>query len=73
MPIQVHQRVWVDWVTAPGATGSSMNVTVTQAAAPVQSPVLSVSPTDRKVTKDDVTTTFDVSNAGTGTMPWMPL
>ena len=36
---------------------------------PVQ-PVLSVSPANRAVAKDAGTTTFSVSNTGTGTMPW---
>jgi hypothetical protein len=33
-------------------------------------PVLSVSPRSRNVTKDAGTTTFSVSNTGTGTMSW---
>jgi hypothetical protein len=56
-------------VTADGAIGSPVYVTVTQAPAPVQ-PVLSVSPSFRNVAKEAGTTTFDVSNSGTGSMPW---
>jgi hypothetical protein len=51
---------------ADGASGSPMNVMVTQAGTIV----LSVSPTNRKVTIDAGTTTFSVSNTGAGTMPW---
>ncbi|MEI6261678.1 MAG: BACON domain-containing carbohydrate-binding protein, partial [Deltaproteobacteria bacterium] len=54
-------------VTATGATGSPVDVTVTQAPA---QPVLSVTPSNQAVSKDAGTTTFGVSNTGTGTMPW---
>jgi parallel beta-helix repeat protein len=54
-------------VTMTGGTGSPKNVTVTQATC---QPVLSVSPTSRNVAKEAGTTTFVVSNIGTGTMPW---
>jgi len=54
-------------VTATGATGSPKDVTVTQAPA---QPVLSVTPSNQAVSKDAGTTTFSVSNTGTGTMPW---
>jgi hypothetical protein len=33
-------------------------------------PVLSVSPSNQNVTKEAGTTTFSISNTGTGTMPW---
>ncbi len=56
-------------VTATGATGSPKDVTVTQAGTATQ-PVLSVSPVDRGVAFTSSTTTFDVSNTGTGTMSW---
>ncbi|MDO9262802.1 MAG: BACON domain-containing carbohydrate-binding protein, partial [Desulfosalsimonadaceae bacterium] len=56
-------------VTAAGATGSPMDVTVVQAETPAQ-PVISVSPDSREVAKEAGTTTFEVSNTGTGTMPW---
>ncbi len=56
-------------VTASGATGSPKDVTVTQEATLVQ-PVLSVSPDNRDVAKDAGTTTFSISNTGTGTMLW---
>ncbi len=59
-------------VTAIGATGSPVDVTVTQAPTSVQT-VLSVSPTNQDVTTDAGTTTFSVSNTGTGTMPWTAL
>jgi hypothetical protein len=44
-----------------------VDVTVTQAPA---QPVLSVTPSNQAVSKDAGTTTFGVSNTGTGTMPW---
>ena len=56
-------------VTANGADGSPVEVMVTQAPSDVQ-PVLSVSPTARNVARNAGTTTFEVSNTGTGTMPW---
>ena len=55
-------------VTATGATGSPVDVTVTQ--APAVQLVLSVTPSNQAVSKDAGTTTFNVSNTGTGTMPW---
>jgi len=55
-------------ITATGATGSPKDVTVTQEAKP--SPILSVSPTTRNEAKDIGTTSFSISNTGTGTMPW---
>jgi hypothetical protein len=55
-------------VTATGATGSPVDVTVTQAGN--TQPVLSVSPATRNVAKDIGTTSFSVFNTGTGTMPW---
>ena len=54
-------------VTASGATGSPKNVTVTQAAP---TPILSVTPDNRDVPATAGNTTFSVSNAGGGTMPW---
>lgn len=39
-------------------------------SAPFDHPVLSVSPASRNVSKDPGTTSFGVSNTGTGTMPW---
>jgi len=56
-------------VTAPGATGSPKNVTVTQAGVVLQ-PVLSVTPDNQNVSSSSATTTFSVSNTGTGTMNW---
>ena len=56
-------------VTATEATGSPMDVTVTQAAMPVQT-VLSATPTYITVTKEAGATGFYVFNTGTGTMPW---
>jgi Protein of unknown function (DUF1566)/Putative binding domain, N-terminal/Viral BACON domain len=55
-------------VTATGATGSPVDVTVTQ--APMVQLMLSVTPSNQVVSKDASTTTFSVSNTGTGTMPW---
>jgi len=60
-------------VTASGATGSPVDLTVTQEPTPTPTPsqpVLSVSPTLQNVSKDAGTTTFNVSNTGTGTMTW---
>ncbi len=54
-------------VTAPDATGSPVQVTVTQAAF-VPQPVLSVTPTNQDVTSTSGTTIFAVANTGTGTM-----
>jgi hypothetical protein len=54
-------------VTATGATGSPIDVTVTQMT---WTPVLSVYPDSRDVGKDIGTTSFSVSNTGAGTMPW---
>jgi hypothetical protein len=45
-----------------------VDVTVTQ--APAVQLVLSVTPSNQAVSKDAGTTTFNVSNTGTGTMPW---
>ena len=56
-------------VTATEATGSPTDVTVTQAAMPVQT-VLSVTPTYITVTKEAGATGFYVFNTGDGTMPW---
>jgi hypothetical protein len=53
-------------ITASGAAGSPKDVTVTQAGTLE----LSVSPSNRFVAKGGATTTFDVSNTGTGTMSW---
>ena len=53
-------------VTASGATGSPVDVTVAQAG----SPALSVSPSNQNVSKDTGSTSFNVSNTGAGTMPW---
>jgi len=54
-------------VTATGASGSPKDVTVTQLG---DSPVLSVTPTSKHVSREAGTTTFTVSNTGAGTMPW---
>ena len=56
-------------VTAPGATGSPVQVTVTQAGANPQ-PILTVTPTNQNVTSPAGTTSFAVSNTGTGTMTY---
>jgi len=56
-------------VTATGATGSPVDVTVTQAPA-VDTSVLSVTPSNQGVSQIAGATTFSVSNTGTGTMPW---
>ena len=56
--------------TASGATGSPKTVQVTQAGQTVQ-PVMSVTPSLREVSAASGTTTFSVSNTGTGTMNWI--
>jgi Viral BACON domain/Putative binding domain, N-terminal len=56
-------------VTATGATGSPVDVTVTQAPTPVQL-MLSVTPPKQAVSNDAGATTFSVSNTGTGNMQW---
>lgn len=61
------QRVATITVTAPGAVGSPATVTITQ--DPEQT-VLSVTPSDRPVTHEAGSVTFDVANTGTGTMNW---
>ncbi len=55
-------------VTAAGATGSPKNVSVIQEG--VLAPVLSVTPDYREVGSSSGSTTFDVSNTGSGTMNW---
>ena len=50
-----------------GCDSSGSGSFVCQPTAP---PVISVSPPSRDVAKDAGTTTFSVSNTGTGTMPW---
>ena len=60
-------RTGIIRVTATGAMGSPKEVKVTQASTP---PTLSVTPPYTNVTCVDGTTTFDVKNTGTGTMPW---
>ena len=65
------ERIGTIQVTAANATDSPKDITVTQAAAP--KPVISVTPTNQSVTKDAGTTTFAVSNTGTGTTSWTAL
>ncbi len=60
-------RVATITVTADGATGSPRSVTITQAA---QQPILSITPLDSAVGADAGSTTFKVSNSGTGPMSW---
>ena len=55
-------------VTAPGALNNPIEVTVTQAAN--TTPVLSVSPTNRVLGADAAITSFDIANAGFGTLTW---
>ena len=49
-----------------GASGAISQIDIVATTQPV----LSVSPSNRDVAKDASTTTFSVSNTGTGTMPW---
>lgn len=60
-------RVATITVTADGATGSPLSVTLTQAAG---QPILSVTPADSAVPAISGSATFSVANAGTGTMSW---
>jgi hypothetical protein len=66
---EVEERTGTIEVIAVGATGSPKFVTVTQAPAPAK-PILAVSPLEQKVQYPGGTTTFEVSNSGTGTMFW---
>lgn len=54
-------------VTASGATGSPQNITITQAGT---APVLSINPSNRSVSINSGSTTFSVTNTGSGTMTW---
>lgn len=54
-------------ITAPGASGSPLEVTVIQAACP---PALIILPTTRSMDFTAGATFFDVSNGGGGTMDW---
>jgi len=67
--IDTSARTGTIRVTAAGATGSPVDVTITQAPTTIQ-PLLSVTPSNRAVSKNFGRTTFSVSNTGTGTMPW---
>jgi len=60
-------RVGTITITAPGATGSPKQVTVTQAGI---QPVLSVTPTNQNVPYTSGNTNFNVANIGTGTMTY---
>ncbi|MCP4642351.1 MAG: S8 family serine peptidase [bacterium] len=55
-------------VTAPGAANSPRDVTVTQDGVPA--PALSVSPSIRPVSYTSGSTTFSISNTGTGSLNW---
>jgi len=55
-------------ITATGASGSPKDVTIIQ--NPSDQPVLSVTPDSRSVTYPAGTTTFSVSNSGSGSMNW---
>ena len=56
-------------VTASGAKTNSKQVTVIQAGSDTKT-ILSITPIRRDVSSDSGSTTFAVSNAGTGTMAW---
>jgi hypothetical protein len=62
------QREGTITVTGEGALGSPLEVVVTQAAN--TTPVLSVSPAQRNVGSASGTTSFDIANAGFGTLNW---
>jgi len=66
--LDMAARVGTIRVEAPDAPDSPVVVTVTQ--APAEIPVLSVTPLSREVAYTAGTTTFAVSNAGTGTLSW---
>jgi len=55
-------------VTADGATNSPITITMNQASG--LQPVLSASPVYKFISSGSGTTTFSVSNTGTGTMNW---
>jgi len=57
-------------VTAEGAFGSPLSLEVKQAAGTVETPILTVEPTSRDVSKSATTVSFNVSNTGKGVMNW---
>ena len=65
----INQRTATITVTSTGATGSPKLVTVNQNGTATQ-PILTVTPDERNVSNVSGTTTFSVSNTGTGTMNW---
>ena len=57
-------------MTATGATGSPIDVTVTQQGSSSVQPILSVAPSNRDVSSSNGSTSFSVSNTGGGIMGW---
>ncbi len=57
-------------VTAEGAFGSPLSLEVKQAAGTVETPILTVDPTSRDISKSATPVSFNVSNTGKGTMNW---
>ena len=60
-------RTCIITVTASDATDSPQNITITQAGT---APVLSINPDNRDVSYTSGSTTFSVTNSGSGTMSW---
>jgi hypothetical protein len=58
-----HQKATSEFV-------SLLNIYYHRWRSGLETPVLSVTPASRNVAKDAGATTFNVSNTGTGTMPW---
>jgi M6 family metalloprotease-like protein len=54
-------------ITAEGATGGQVTVSIEQAANP---PILDITPTSRSIGYDTGITSFDVSNTGGGDLVW---
>lgn len=63
-------RVGTIRVEATGAVGSPTDVTVTQEPRPPTGAMLQVTPDNREVSRAAGSTTFAVSNTGSGTMAW---
>ena len=57
-------------VTANGATGSPMDITVDQGPAVVSSPILSVSPASLSLSSSSGTSQISVTNGGGGNLNW---
>ncbi|MCH7974799.1 MAG: T9SS type A sorting domain-containing protein, partial [Bacteroidetes bacterium] len=65
----INPRTATITVISIGSVGSPKSVTINQNGTAPQ-PILTVTPTERNVLDISGTTTFSVSNTGTGTMDW---